>query len=147
MDDELVVCAVCGYPPNRTDFPELFDGCEYFHAGEQLRDHLIVPVLAREIQFSQRCDFCDGGEVVDVVVAEDFDTPLDTRSLGNWAACQTCGQLVRRRRWTQLAARVQQMSPQEMNRAFWLKLYRGVEVHMIEIITVDEWKKRARFAP
>lgn len=82
------------------------------------------------------CDFCTSRPVVWDVECEDFIDALGNDSMGGWAACQECGDLVRRQSTKGLLERTIAHSPlldkaiaREVHianlREFW-KHYRGI---------------------
>jgi hypothetical protein len=104
-------CAVCGYPLERER-----QGGSFGHFWRR-EDHPAVPVDVDEIDVNQRCDFCSAEPVTSVVLARKFDLP-NTRSssVGPWAACQPCGDLVARNEWGRLVTRVKQNGPEVARR-------------------------------
>jgi hypothetical protein len=100
-----MVCAVCGRV-----LDQIMATGEWIHSiatwDPDEVDHLPVPVEDTEIHTRERCDFCYGDGTVWVVPARDF---LDRYGIGmsggDWAACETCGQLLARNEWNGLMRR------------------------------------------
>jgi hypothetical protein len=106
MRSDWKICAVCGYPLGH-DTNRIGQPGEWRHSRDDQQDHPPVPVGLYEIEFNQRCDFCDEAGATLIVLCTDFEMPLQvTKSVGHWAACETCGELVRRKRWSQLITHV-----------------------------------------
>lgn len=99
------ICGVCGrvldWSPILGFFHNLMD------AGEEL-DHVAVPVPAHEApqQVRARCDFCSGENPTWELPARDFEFDIGgAGSIGDWAACDTCADLIRKNAWTALTKR------------------------------------------
>jgi hypothetical protein len=123
-------------------------GDDYFHFRPDDANHVAVPVDPSEIAVHHRCDFCDIEAVEAIVLAETFTMPLPgppSRSIGNWAACAPCAELVARRHWTALVSRVRRVGPRA-TRAFprreILTVYECLARHMYGMISLDEWLAR-----
>jgi hypothetical protein len=104
-----MICGTCGYPLELKT-PREGDR-QWLHVREDARDHVVVPVDAADIEFNSRCDFCDREQATEIVLCDSFivpDTP--SRSIGHWAACEQCAEMVRRRRWSQLVTYVRAAS-------------------------------------
>jgi hypothetical protein len=143
-----MICAVCGYVLEHTSNRDMatifFNGQEFGHIRPSLKDHVVVPVDPGDVEVNGHCDFCDVPEPTEVVVADTFITGL-SRSVGNWAACEECAELVRRRRWSQLVTRVRGMighSAATIPRSLLLRYYEDLDAHMHEVITLTEWRAR-----
>lgn len=95
------VCEVCR---RVLDFHE-HEG--YRHTiGDADADHAPVPIPAIEVdEIAGRCDFCyaDGPEFV--IPARDFEVVPGHESLGDWAACATCADLIGSDQWSRLVRR------------------------------------------
>lgn len=136
MSTDLIVCAVCG---RTCDWNDSTKRNEHSLQDQDGADHPAVPVKASELQHhNARCDFCNQdvpeGSIW-TVPASDFPMPMiPTMSVGDWAACSTCVDLIRRDRWTALISRVVSLSPSALTTGVhkdWLKaLYRKLAVHI-----------------
>lgn len=82
----------------------------------ETNDHLPVPVTAEEIQHAEtHCDFCHRRNPQWVIPVRNYEyenwkklgVPLDGASVGSWAACDTCADLVNRGLWSDLTRRGQ----------------------------------------
>ncbi len=147
--DQWQVCAVCGYPLERL-------GDDWLHSRETMQDHVSVPVDAGTHleRISQRCDCCDADKITHIALAHDFDFPpvhqLPQRSIGHWALCAECAELIRRRRWSGLVSRVRASAPVgKMVPPRWYleDLYARLDRHMIEMVTWEEWVRRGQIGP
>lgn len=102
-----MVCATCHRPL------DAFTGVgppRYEHTAKFAHyKHRPVPVARRANNALNSCDFCPGLSAVWVVRCRDFPYPsLDAMmpmqiSVGDWAACEECGQLVHDGKWDELA--------------------------------------------
>lgn len=115
--EPLMACAVCA---RILDYDEQLEAFTHTLADldrENAGDHLVVPVLATTLEAKTRCDFCGENEIprseVWTVPAETFEMPKigvpgerRRMSVGDWAACETCADLVTRNRWRALVSRV-----------------------------------------
>jgi hypothetical protein len=137
----LVVCAVCARVLS-------YDGTAggYAHSFQDRdTDHPAVATYARDLPTHHaRCDFCNADvahDAVWTVPARDFCHPQilgapPEVSVGDWAACIGCVELVRSNRWDQLVERVVRLSPSLSNvaslqqRAWLVALYRKLAEHM-----------------
>jgi len=125
----------------------------YLHqAGDA--DHLVVPVESGELRWLPRCDFCSADDVKWTIYCDTFIIPscevAEVFNLasdpgvghvlsGNWAACDTCIDLVRRQRWTALTTRVRNTcgpdpSGRLLNRNMLLRVYAQLAIHMRGIV-------------
>lgn len=157
IDDErpsaggpLVVCSVCG---RVLSYDEAENRYTHNLQDQINEDHPPVAVHASEMPtHNARCDFCNrdvAHEDIWTVPASDFQLPQvvgitadghadSTRpqmSIGDWAACRDCVNLVQRDRWTQLIKRVQETSPSGrlsdgVQKAWLTALYRKLAVHI-----------------
>jgi hypothetical protein len=124
------VCAVCGFTLDHVE------GGGYVHLAQvaQMANHIPVPVDPAEVSWAPNmlCDFCTGQPAPWVVVTEDFvvrGPVLAGAMRGNWMACPTCVDLVRRRRWTELISRVHAAVP-HVPRKTLRKIYAELDLHM-----------------
>jgi hypothetical protein len=93
-----MVCAVCGQVLDQ------WQG-QWIHARETVgkSDHVAVPVQYGAVPLVTRCDFCYA--VVDLdkrwtLPVHDFVMPMiNTGSSGNWAACESCADLIGKGDW------------------------------------------------
>jgi hypothetical protein len=153
--DPFVICAVCGYPleraANRESPNQPFGGQEWGHIRADMGDHVVVPVDASEIRFNQRCDFCDIENATMIVLADSFNLPgTNSRSIGNWAACDICAEMAERKRWSQLVTRVKNGTGPHARKAprkLLLAMYEPLADHMHGVITQEEWKERNGYTP
>ena len=96
------LCAVCARP---LAYSAAHD--EWIHARDA--DHVVVPVDVGDILMDAQCDFC----FADLGHKDGWTVPAEQflysggleGSRGNWLACDTCAELVRGCRWTQLINR------------------------------------------
>lgn len=143
-EGEWMVCGVCGFSLlyNRDRVPQ------WFHLAE-VEDHLGVPVASQEIQFNTRCDFCYAEPAPLMVLSRDFDLPFEAgRSIGAWAACEHCGDLVKRGRWNDLVTYVKRQGPEATRRfprKHFIAVYDRLRDHLYDVITADEWMLRNNF--
>lgn len=135
-------CAVCGYPL------DAFPNGEWGHVIPDT-DHLAVPVPMSQLNFNQRCDFCSDTSVAFVILASSFEIPDSASgSVGPWAACETCADLARRRRWSMMVTRVKQRgdsAARHASRKLLNGVYAALDTHMSDVITVQEWRGRADY--
>lgn len=106
-DPKVFVCDICGRVLDlRTDE----QGATYVHTFQDCpADHEPVPVEAPPGYRGGRCDFCNVDHPEFVVPVRDFPVPgleATHNSLGDWAACAACAQLIKRNQWNALVARV-----------------------------------------
>lgn len=147
----MKACAVCGRPLDHLSSskdPRHRGGPDggWIHLQPVDLDHVPVPVDRSEVEVLLRCDFCNGEPVTLVVLAGPFTMPIGGgRSTGNWAACETCGDLARQERWFQLATRVHKSLPFEFRRSSSVTDIRAVHKrlakHMTGIITRKEYEQ------
>jgi hypothetical protein len=106
-DDEAShICGVCGrvldWGPKVGFIHNIMD------ASEEL-DHIAVPVPAADApqQVRARCDFCSGENPTWELPARDFEFEgiAGSGSIGDWAACDICADLIRKNAWTALTKR------------------------------------------
>lgn len=64
-----------------------------------------MPVLASEVPYIGRCDFCNVDHPTWRVPASSFQVAPGHGSDGDWAACDSCVELVKVRNWSVLARR------------------------------------------
>lgn len=149
------ICGVCGYPLEHAVDRPTGEELGWLHARPSTAaDHIVVPVDADQLPvIEQRCDFCDAQPVTDAVLCTSFVMPLPgppQKSIGHWAACTPCAELVRRRRWSQLVTRSRQLNPEvmgDMPRKLAEDLFGAVERHMVEVVTLEEWRERMGLRP
>jgi hypothetical protein len=140
-------CAVCGFKLDVFLPDDPAEDAEYLHMRPE--DHPAIPASQEEVRGNTRCDFCDQQDT-HIVLAPSFQMPdvPGHGSAGSWAACDECVELVRRRRWSQLATRVKSLAPSQFRRvprSQYLKLYQLLDTHMTgEILTTAEWEARGR---
>lgn len=144
-----MACAVCGYPLERQADRSTGETLSWIHLRWNMQDHPPVPIDPIEIRVNHRCDFCDAEPVTAIVLCTSFEMPVGrehtSTSVGNWTACTECGELVRRRRWSQLVARVRKVAggiAALVPKSDIERMYALVEVHMLGIISVQEWMER-----
>lgn len=58
------------------------------------------------MELSSNCDFCFDPNVTHVLPARSFVAPLNMGSLGDWACCSVCANLIEKNRWPDLFLRV-----------------------------------------
>ena len=106
-DPDARVCGVCGRVLDHVTFPDGSRPNFWRHTqADQPEDHQPVPVLPGEVPTRGRCDFCQAEDPTWVLPARDFDlVGLPTGSKGDWAACDTCANLISMDRWNALLAR------------------------------------------
>lgn len=108
-----MVCAVCG---RVLDLYQAPDGTHsYMHSMQDRRygeDHPAVPVAHDQIKPEYRCDFCNTDYPTWILPAKSFELPNvpGNVSHGDWAACDTCIELIRKWRWESLARRATEHS-------------------------------------
>lgn len=109
-DGERRDCAVCGRILNAYVSPE--GERSWLHTFADLpEDHPAVPVGTGEIIPQPRCDFCSAEHPTWELPARSFVIPdltlgqVENGSHGNWAACDSCAQLIGRDQWTALRRR------------------------------------------
>lgn len=92
-------CAVCGR------VLDYFRDRGWMHSlAAPAEDHVAVPVPVDQVEVRGRCDFCFEDGPSWIVPARDFViTP--SRSVGDWAACDGCAQLIEGNRWNALEKR------------------------------------------
>jgi hypothetical protein len=117
VDAERRVCAVCARGLQRL-MDRQTGKQEYLHPVDMVLmeqdDHIPVPVMPDEISAETRCDFCHWRNPQWVIPVRNFEygywkrigLPLDGESVGSWAACDTCADLVNRGLWSNLLRRV-----------------------------------------
>jgi hypothetical protein len=108
-------CAVCWEPLDRvqtTNDQITFDKTNnWLHAGELVRprDHPAIPVDYDDEKVQVVCDFCKAEvnrSTCFSVPAKDFTVPvIPHRSIGSWATCPDCAELVRANDWDALVDR------------------------------------------
>lgn len=89
-------------------------GTHYAHTiadSHEDHHHSPVPTIMQAMDRRPRCDFCTTDSVTHTIPARSFDMPTPdstptNRSIGDWAACDTCAQLVHRNQWTRLEQHV-----------------------------------------
>lgn len=142
--EPLMACAVCA---RILDFDAQIEAFTHTLADldrENAGDHLAVPVPATTLEAKTRCDFCGENEIprseVWTVPAETFEMPMvgvpgerRRMSVGDWAACETCANLVARKRWSQLISRVigqHRQGREKVERAWVERAYTRLAVHI-----------------
>jgi len=114
-----MACAVCGRVLDE------HEGKGFTHTIDLLdADHPAVPVPDTEVEVNEKCDFCFADDTVWMLPASDFNLPpvriqvyasvsleiedesLRLHSLGNWGACDPCGQLILAEQWPKVLRRV-----------------------------------------
>lgn len=110
---EVRACAVCGrvldyYSP--TDPTEAGGWIHSTQDRSEGEDHPAVPVSLAEVEAIGRCDFCNVDLPRWVVPARTFEVLPGSMSHGDWAACNTCCQLIATRRWETLIRRAAENS-------------------------------------
>jgi hypothetical protein len=134
------MCAVCHNPLMKV---ATATAVEWRHTISDAAGHDPIPVDADATSFTQRCDFCYGSPVMDMVLADDFLLPgtYSDKSSGAWCACGPCGVLVRQFQWSALVTRVREVSPSAVlvPRRVTSELYARLSAHMNGVQTVDEW--------
>jgi hypothetical protein len=97
-------------------------GYGYQHgAHDQLtEDHPAVPVTLDEIEAIGRCDFCNADFPSWQLPCETFINPVGEMSVGAWAACDTCGDLISRNRWDTLLRRAAKFAAERNGLPEWL---------------------------
>lgn len=101
----IIICATC----NRVlDLYTDATTTRYQHTlGDSPADHAPVPVEAPPGYRGGHCDFCNADHPAFVLPARDFLLPVPGQnSLGDWAACQLCADLITKNQWTELVVRV-----------------------------------------
>jgi hypothetical protein len=140
MDDPLLnkpapperVCAVCGFTLDH------LEGGGYFHAAQvaAMAGHIPVPVDPAEVTWSANklCDFCTGVPAPWIILTDDdfiIRGGIMAAALrGDWYACPTCIDLVRRKRWTELVNRVHAKMSHIPRRTL-RETYSALETHVI----------------
>lgn len=73
------------------------------HGAGSTDDHPVIPVTVQEAgeQVIPRCDFCFCDYPEYVLPVRNFVKGI-SGSMGDWAACETCIQLVEKNRWNAL---------------------------------------------
>lgn len=131
-------CAVCG---RVLDHYEETHGSPASETGgwihsvqdrEHGEDHPAVPVTLQEIEMIGRCDFCNVDFPRWVIPVRSFQLVPGSMSQGDWAACNTCCELIANRKWYALTKRAVEHSahrglmPDEQLRASLAILYSRV---------------------
>jgi len=145
-----MICAVCGYPleafiQQEPPYEESYGHLRPWEAD----DHIPVPVPRGTLPNASRCDFCDrDGPTPWLILADSFVDPVfGYESDGHWGACETCGPLVKRRRWTEIYARLMETEstrPIEQRprflgrRAMTMEWWGRLEVHMHGVVPYRE---------
>ncbi len=138
-DTKWQVCAVCGYVlEHQSKAPW------WIHVRPE--DHTPVPVDAEQIHFKSRCDFCDQDSPQQMVLAKSFPMPDGiSRSIGPWAACDTCCDLVKRERWSALITRVKQSGgpgARTAPRSILSRMYAALAPNIVGYATREDWLSR-----
>lgn len=116
---DMPACAVCAQPLNRIEVRNAFGVVKegWVHVGSTIdhdpADHPAVPVSRDAVQLEGRCDFCSAPDpawqlpVTDlgILIVESADAEVGHNSIGDWAACEECAELIRADRWDALTAR------------------------------------------
>jgi hypothetical protein len=94
------------------------DGSTLRHPPTTPDDHEVVPVPAPVDFQGGKCDFCSKGSPAFVVPANDFRVPHSPMqmSLGDWAACIVCADLIDSGRWPLLVRRAAQHAARNQGR-------------------------------
>lgn len=137
---EIAVCAVCH---RVLDFHE--ETMSYWHSYQDRlhEDHPPVPVPKKEVGVRARCDFCNidvDGDQVWTVPADTFTAPAPGRdgnpyvSVGDWASCPTCADLIARGRWGALVTRGIEVRRKRgdlnVGRRVMVELYNRLQAHI-----------------
>lgn len=98
------VCAVCG---RVLDFYDGEDTRSWLHSLQDRvpEDHPAVPVPLSDTEMIGRCDFCNVDFPRWVVPARSFEVLPGAMSNGDWAACDTCCEMISNRRWESIIRR------------------------------------------
>lgn len=130
-----IICAVC-----RTALDTYADdeGLSYIHAAHVADpDHEPQPIEAPD-DWRGHCDFCLTGVAAWVIPARTFTTPLTGHlSAEDWAACDTCVDLIAKDQWNALVRRVvtatcerhPEMAPEDIQTPV-KALYRALRKHI-----------------
>lgn len=114
-DQPRRACAVCARGLHRLVDTHTGE-YQYVHPFDmelaETDDHPPVPVAPNEIKMDTRCDFCFWRDPQWVIPVRDFSynwaklgMPIGGSSVGSWAACDTCADLVNRGLWPNLVRR------------------------------------------
>ena len=105
-----MACAVCAAILDeridpRTGEHEYIHSASVAHVGGD--DHIPVPVTLDSVRVSEACDFCFVQEPERWIDADSFEWPdlPDHWSIGGWAACTACAELIDAGAWKRLVAR------------------------------------------
>lgn len=102
-DHQSYICETC---QRVLDVYTGADGVELRHTPQDPDDHDVKPVLAPPGWAGGRCDFCSATPPAYILPARDFRVPgRRDMSMGNWAACEKCGELIKFRRWADVERR------------------------------------------
>lgn len=95
-------------------------GVTYEHTIQDKDDHPVIPVIPPEGWSQGRCDFCNADHPEYVLPVRDFTAPVpdlvnEHTSVGDWAACRRCADLIRLGNWLalerQAIGRLQDLAP------------------------------------
>lgn len=155
-DRQIMGCAVCGAVLDSIVKRSTGEFMGYAHSNQTMgfepEDHVVVPVPIEDLpNLRVKCDFCFAEitrETTWTVPATDFPMPTgiegDT-SLGDWAACARCAELITKGRWNYLASRAtvgaeaehrrlgQPMPPADELNEFLIEVYARLREHMTGI--------------
>ena len=83
------------------------------------------------------CDFCSCEPITTTVLATSFELPpignIHQASLGNWAACDQCAELIRADCWANLSIRVSDLMDCGDTHAYFDALYALLRTHIYGI--------------
>jgi hypothetical protein len=151
VEDKWQVCGICAFPLDRFSKP---DGTlvGYAHFLPPDDGHVAVPVDADQVEHKQTCDFCPGGPVVWILPARSFQMLPETAvtpgqmSHGAWGACDECGFLIQRNRWSALITRVMRETHHRVPRPALEYLYDRLRVNLTEpMLSYDAWRARQEY--
>lgn len=144
---ERHICAVCGRVLDYWEGPS-GEGWRHSFAArdpEEL-DHEPVPVPVSQApeQLRERCDFCYTDQANWIVPTRDFSY-VTSVSVGNWAACDACAELIGRNDWNGLLRRVEEhwnaargVPMDDLTRKILRKLYRELRKNIYGSVKPNE---------
>ena len=102
-----MACAVCGLVlHHRTVFFDVGSTQTWFHSA--VADHLTVAVPVQDISTNFQCDFCMSAHARWTLPVEQYVVAPGSVNDGDWAACDSCAELLLGNDWDALTTRAHQ---------------------------------------